>query len=95
MHCQHRQGNQIVQAGGYPVFNPAAHHRDPTTATETMPPLPPLTGALLALPLQAHRAANFSLQGHDRASGNARLTPTSETRGMPIALIGPPPWTYG
>ena len=95
MHCRRRQGSQTVQVKGYPVFNPAAHNRNPTTATETMLTLLPLTGALLALPLQARRGANLSLQGHDQASGNARSSPTSKTRGMPAALIGPQSWTYG
>ncbi len=55
VHCQHRQGSQTVQARGYPVFNLAAPCRNPSAATETMPSLLPLTGALLALPLHARR----------------------------------------
>lgn len=94
MHRQHRQGSQTVQVKSYPIFNPAAHHRDPTTATETMPPLLPSTGALLALPLQARRATNLSLQGRPRVRQRP-IDANLRNRGMPIALIGPPPRTYG
>jgi len=95
VHCQHRQGSPTVQVKGYPASTQRDHIRNPSTTTETMPPLLPLTGALLASPLQARRAAYLSLQGHDQASGNARSTPTSKTRGMAVALAGPQPWTYG